>query len=207
MLDLGQEPLTLERDPPQRELQERGEVIASLAYLREGAEVRVLLVGVVVGHRDERRVSQARALEHERRQRPCGTPVSICEGMHRREVVVGGDGLDERIVVTELTADRPCELVEGLLALVAAFNPTVPRDTEVDVLISLAKLSRRAMVVVRPSDDTSVNHADEVAIDGPVVRHCGDPSVRLHRRVGLLLRAQRPFSGERIGDIANTLWL
>ena len=58
-------------------------------------------------------------------------PLPVREGMHRREVIVGGDSLDKRIMVTKLTPHGPGELVEGLLALVAPFNPTVPRDTKI----------------------------------------------------------------------------
>jgi len=62
--------------------------------------------------------------------------------MHRRQVVVCSDGLQQRVVVPVLPLEGFSEADERLLAFFTTLRATMPRDAEVDVLVPAPEFSR-----------------------------------------------------------------
>ena len=82
--------------------------------------------------------------------------------MHRGQVVVGGQSLDNWIVTGVLVFQSVGEPHERGPTLVATFHATVRRRSKYHVLISIAQLAGGAVVVVRTGDDSSVDIKDQV---------------------------------------------
>ncbi len=86
--------------------------------------------------------------------------------MHRAEVIVGGERLNEEVVLTELAAQGLPKGMKCGLARLAAFNSSVRRVTKDDILIRTSQQPRRAMVVVGTFYDSTMDFADEVFVHG-----------------------------------------
>ena len=199
MPDLSEKTPTLALDALQRELEERRQVVGARAHLVQRVQIGRLVLVVVVRHRDEQRVAQARALEHERLQGASRAAVAVEKGVHCSDVVVQGKGLDERVVVAETSSHRFGQAPKCLGAFLAALGAAMPRRAEGHVLVPRPQPARRAVVIVTTRDEPSVHAADQLLIDWQVLRKASHPAIGGHRRRCLLLRA-RP---ELLGRLAH----
>ena len=133
--------------------------------------------------------ARACTLEHQRLEGAGGAAVAVEKWMHRRQVVVEPEGLDQRIVIAEDGADRPRHLVKGGGAVVAPFRAAMARGAERDVLVAAAEPARFAVVLVTRRDETAMDLEDQIGVHRPVRRHLRDPAVGGDRGGGLPLRA------------------
>ena len=89
--------------------------------------------------------------------------------MHRGEMVVSSQGLDDRVLVAVFMLKGLRELPEGVCAFVASIHTAVSRCSEVHILIAPANLAGFAVVVIGPRYDSPVNVTDEFGADREII--------------------------------------
>ena len=160
----------------------------SPSRLRQGREIGVFLIVVVVGHGDEQGIAQAGPLQHQGLQGPGRSPVAIEKGVHGCEMIVQRQGLNQRIVLQVRALRRLDQLIERLSAFGAALRAPVPWGAECHILICAPELAGRAVVIVRVGHDQPMQLFDQIAVNGLVVAHSSNPAISLDRGSGLPLR-------------------
>src|SRR5262249_47395820 len=151
-------------DTLQREFQKRREIVLGGSDSCKACEVAGFLVVVIVAHRDERRVAQSGALKHQGFQSARRATIPVEKRMHRGEMEMGANRLDQRIVLLELAVDSLDERTECVLARLAALDAPMFRVAKDHVRPIAPEFSRRTMVVIRARYDASMNLPNELAI-------------------------------------------
>src|SRR5882724_2594303 len=164
-------------------------------------QVGRLLVVVVVGHRDEEFVLQPGALKEQRLDGPCRASVAIEKRVHRADVVVERQRLDQLIMAAKLPFERIAQPSKGNLAFAPPFDASVARRAERDVVSGRPRLAGRTMIVVASRDDAAMNLPKQIEGDRTIMWQLRDPTVGIDRRAGLPLRPRegrlRSFLAER----------
>jgi len=107
-------------------------------------------------------------LEHQRFKRARRSSIPVKERMHGGEVVVRGERLKDWIVLTVFVLKRVRKGIKRSLALIPAIDAAVPWRAEVHVIVPTPKLSRGAMVIIRPCDDPAMDFQNQISIDRPI---------------------------------------
>ena len=149
----------------QRKLQEGSQIVSALSGFAQSSQVLVFVFVVVVGQADHDHVVDTGPPQHERFQGTGGAAVAVPEGVHRADVVVGGNGLNKAVVAPELSGDRGTEAGEGGAAFLAALSAPAAWRPEGDVPPVRTCAARFAMIIVASGDDAPVDFSDELRAD------------------------------------------
>src|SRR5262245_2943968 len=107
----------------------------------ERSQVGRLFIVIIVRHCNEKRVFQACAPKHRSFQRASRPSIAIQEWMHRADVVVSRQRLDQRVMSAELAVNRFAQSGERLLAFIPSLRAAAPRRAEGHILIALSQSS------------------------------------------------------------------
>ena len=97
--------------------------------------------------------------------------------------------LNDLIVTSVFVLNGLGKRLERPLALITAVNAAMPGAPEMHIFVLAPKLSRRAMIIVRPGHEPTMDLQDEVSINRPIGREFRNPAVSLHSRMCLPLRS------------------
>ncbi len=117
---------------------------------------------VVVGDADHDDIVHTGASQHERLKRASGTTIAVPEWVHRADMVVCGNGLDNRVMPPKLSCDCRTECIEGGLALIATISAAADWRPENYIPSVRTQGAGFAMVIVAAGYDAPVYVEDEV---------------------------------------------
>ena len=106
-------------------------------------------------------------------------------------MVMQGQCLEQRIKFTKFCLEGMKKIDQGFFTVRSTLNTAMPGYSEGHVVITPAKNSWRAVVVVAAGHQASVYLTDEFGHNGSILGNCGQPAIGLHRRMGLSLRARK----------------
>ena len=162
----------------QRKIQERCQVVASLAGFGHRRQVVVVVFVIVIRQADHHQAADARLPQHECFQSARRTPVAVAKGVHCANMVVSGQSLNDAVVLAEFTGNRGAKAIEGNLAPIATFNAAAARCAERNVPSGRPQGARLATVVITTGHHAAVDVKYEFGSNGPVSRLGAQPAIR-----------------------------
>ena len=154
------------------------EVVTALPRFVQRRQVGVFVVVVVVGQADHHQVVDAGTPHHKCFHSAGRAPIAIAEGVHRADMVVGSQCLDNAIVLSKRAGNGPTKRVKSSAAIIASCNAATPRRPKGHIPRRVPQRARFTSIIVTTGHNAPVNFQDELGIDGPIGRLQTQPAVR-----------------------------
>ena len=165
--------------------------MASPAGFGHRRQVVVFMFVVVIRQANHHQAADTCLPQHERFQSARRAPVAVAKGVHRTDMVVSGQGLNNAVVFPKFPGNRGAKAAEGDLAPIATFNTAAARCAERNVPSCRPQGARLAMVVIATGHHAAVDVKYEFGSNGPVSRLGAQPAIRGISRPQLALRPRK----------------